>query len=80
VQRAQPQGSMHPAGNRFKSLAQASSFATVYAAKQKWAQRFTFSFLCIIGDQMQNVHFVDKMQNVKFFIFPDWSIGQYRKI
>ena len=28
---------------------------------------------------MQNEHVV-QMQNVKFVMFPDWSIGQYRKI
>ena len=37
-------------------------------------------FLVITGEQMQNVHFVEQMQIVKFLIFPDWSIGQYRKI
>ena len=39
-----------------------------------------FHFLVIIGEQMQSVHFVEQMQIVKFLIFPDWSIGQYRKI
>ena len=33
-------------------------------SQAKWAQRFIFSFLGIIGGQMQNVHFVEQMQNV----------------
>ena len=38
--------------------------------------------LCSTYNRWQNakVHSVEQMQNVKFFIFPDWSIGQYRKI
>ena len=53
----------------------------MYAATQKKGAEVHIShFLVIVGEQKQNVHFVEQMQNVYFFMFSDWSIGQYRKI
>ena len=45
-----------------------------------WRRGSHLHCLVVIGEQMQNVDFVEQMQIVNFLIFPDWSIRQYRKI